>query len=911
MQYLKKIGTTLMGSVLTGATLLGGALAADISDFTSGKLGPSDTVVVVGASAATADVVGAINIGAALYGHGVTATAAGGTTTTTVEGGVSLATSTKALFIGDQIKDAGKTTLTKVDLPTTLASKTFADALGTSYKYDQYLDLSKSTSMLTYGKPSGQNEPFGYINMTSGSAVTVDTAYAYQARVTFNDPINLSSTNVQGQTLTLFGVDYTIGSTSTSIAANQKLVLFGSGNTALIAEGDKATVKVGSTDHTVSIDIVSDATNAYVSVDGGSSTKVTNKALYTINGVDVYVNDIIYVSKTGGISKVKVSLGSGRITLESGQAVKIGTSDTAVDGTKVTITGTNQMSTLKVAVGAKDSSSAFIKEGADFSDPVFGTFKLSFSGYAPSLTDATRDAISVTTSGNDRATVKFKDYNGNEKSLDYARDSATSTTGTNLLFQDGNQYNYHVVEGEAAASNDYIIADANDASHLFQVGSISSFGSSGGKVTLKDVFTGTNYDFNLDSPSYLNGTKSIDGQNYYINVTSSTGPVKLTWVAGTDLQRADVTDNNVAVANAGDYATVFPAIKAKNGEKVYLTAENQTLTLTANGTTKFILPTGILEIVAANNAHNSQNITYRVGTTSAPTGDFSGIAAAGSAITIGKQKYWLVNNTISSSAGAVNLSIADSTGTKIRQPAVLIKEKKNDNSEYETVIVKTGDDSNGIAVDTGVDFSGFSVSGTSTTTSSLTKYLDLWGTALDLDTSSQGTVKVTVPDTQVSGSVYVLTAAATAPTTTTTTGTATVNLPSLGSGISKLDKDTLADKTTKNLILVGGPAVNTLVAELGTAGKTPTLTEWRTKLQGKGVIQAVGDAFATGKTAIVVAGYEADQTNAASLKLATADKTFKGAAQQVIGGVWSAFTYPLVAATTTTTTTNTTTNTTA
>ncbi len=894
-----------MGSVLTGATLLGGALAADISDFQ--KMGPSDTVVVVGASAATADVVGAINIGAALYGHGVTATAAGGTTTTTVEGGVSLATSTKALFIGDQIKDAGKTTLTKVDLPTTLASKTFADALGTSYKYDQYVDLSKSTSMLTYGKPSGQNEPMGYLNMTSGSSVVVDTAYTYQTRVTFNDPINLSSTNVQGQTLTLFGVDYTIGSTSTyTTGTTQKLVLFGSGNSALIAEGDKATVKVGSTDHTVSIDIVSDATNAYVSVDGGSSTKVTNKALYTINGVDVYINDIIYVSKTGGISKVKVSLGSGRITLENGQAVKIGTSDTAVDGTKVEITGTQQMSTLKVAIGAKDSSSAFIKEGAEFSDPVFGTFKLSFSGYTPSLADTSRDAITVTTSGNDRATVKFKDYNGNEKSLDYARDTATSTTGTNLVFQDANQYNYHVVEGEAAASNDYIIADANDASHLFQVGSISSFASSGGKVTLKDVFTGTNYDFNLESPSYLNGTKSIDGQNYYINVTSSTGPVKLTWVAGTDLQRADVTDANVAVANAGTYTTVFPGIKAKNGEKVYLTAPNQTLSLTANTTKLFIVPTGLLEIKNfLQDGGATANISYRVGTTAAPTGTFTEVGGLGSAITIGKQQYWLQNATASGTAVAANISIATSGGTKLEQPAVLIKEKKNDNSEYETVIVKTGDDSNGIAVDTGVDFSGFSVSGTSTSTSSLTKYLDLWGTALDLDTSSQGTVKVTVPDTQVSGGVYVLTAAATAPTTTTTTGTATVNLPSLGSGISKLDKDTLADKTTKNLILVGGPAVNTLVAELGTAGKTPTLTEWRTQLQGKGLIQAVGDAFATGKTAIVVAGYEADQTNTASLKLATADKTFKGTAQQVIGGVWSAFTYPLVAATTTNTTTNT------
>jgi len=324
---------------------------------------------------------------------------------------------------------------------------------------------------------------------------------------------------------------------------------------------------------------------------------------------------------------------------------------------------------------------------------------------------------------------------------------------------------------------------------------------------------------------------------------------------------------------------------------VYFTAANQSVTLVDNTSKIFVLPTGLLELNVTNGGADTR-LDYRTGTTALPTGAFTTLASGRGAVTIGKQRYYLQNaSAAAGGASAANISLADTSSARIDQPAIMVKEKKNDNSEYETVIVKTGDDSNGINVDTGVVFSGFSGSGTSTSTSSLTKYLDLWGSLVSLDTSGQGTVTVKTPDTQVSGGVFVLTSAATAPTTTTV-GSGTVVQPSLGSGISKLDTEVGADKTAKNLILVGGPAINTLVAELGTDGKSPSLTEWRTQLQGKGIIQSVSNAFQAGKTAIVVAGYEKEETGAAALKLAT-DSALKGTAKQVMGGVWSDFTYPL------------------
>ena len=78
---------------------------------------------------------------------------------------------------------------------------------------------------------------------------------------------------------------------------------------------------------------------------------------------------------------------------------------------------------------------------------------------------------------------------------------------------------------------------------------------------------------------------------------------------------------------------------------------------------------------------------------------------------------------------------------------------------------------------------------------------------------------------------------------------------------------------TGNLILVGGPAVNSIVAELAAAGKTRTAEEWRTETDGvrdyadSALIEAVDDAFTTGKTALVVAGYGADDTGNAAYVL--------------------------------------------
>jgi hypothetical protein len=106
--------------------------------------------------------------------------------------------------------------------------------------------------------------------------------------------------------------------------------------------------------------------------------------------------------------------------------------------------------------------------------------------------------------------------------------------------------------------------------------------------------------------------------------------------------------------------------------------------------------------------------------------------------------------------------------------------------------------------------------------------------------------------------VFVTIGASGASTSISSSGDVKQLVPITGS-ITKLDTEVGAAEKAKNLVLVGGPAVNRLTAEAmgltyptyGAASGIAENTAW---------IKVVDDAFTTGKAAVIVAGYEADNT---------------------------------------------------
>ncbi|MHA1289998.1 MAG: hypothetical protein ACTSPB_21665, partial [Candidatus Thorarchaeota archaeon] len=104
------------------------------------------------------------------------------------------------------------------------------------------------------------------------------------------------------------------------------------------------------------------------------------------------------------------------------------------------------------------------------------------------------------------------------------------------------------------------------------------------------------------------------------------------------------------------------------------------------------------------------------------------------------------------------------------------------------------------------------------------------------------------------------------------TGATVTSVTPIKTALGKLDTEiTETDKSTKNLILVGGPCANSLVKDLLNAAwnVSDSCAAWLDSdgdhyiPAGQAMIKLIDDAFATGKAALIVAGTNAADTRAA------------------------------------------------
>jgi hypothetical protein len=117
-------------------------------------------------------------------------------------------------------------------------------------------------------------------------------------------------------------------------------------------------------------------------------------------------------------------------------------------------------------------------------------------------------------------------------------------------------------------------------------------------------------------------------------------------------------------------------------------------------------------------------------------------------------------------------------------------------------------------------------------------------------------------DIGVAGNVYIAPVGATV--SGGTSGAVNINYFNAATGVSRTDADFAAADPTKNVVLIGGPAVNELVNNLAVAGDTWTADQYPADAA---IIQYVADAFGT-RDALVVAGYAAKDTKLAGQVLA-------------------------------------------
>jgi hypothetical protein len=848
----KRIVSVLTGAVMLSSTI-GFAAAAWPDPFVKSGVGDAAVVYGGGASVAATDVTAAqkvsTELGKSLIGTAVTPTSGSTTAAALVGEGdkVALATSSLKMYYGSAL-DSTKTTIASTDMPNVLKSSSVVDDTGNTYTYQQTIAMGNRT--IAYSTSSS--------DLTDPELI-IDAGYnvnlpLYTYKLSFNKNINVTSTDVQGNDITILGKKFTIGANSDAAASSPVLYLYGSGDSATINEGDEKTVNVGGKSHTLKLASVTQKSSLNyitVSVDGGTTREIREGTVSKVGGLEVYAKTVTYNSKTGTISSASVNVGGEVLKLTNGANVQTGAELVNVDGTSATLSETGGLlREIQIKVTTTGSTKDYIKAGSTFNDPVFGGLKLTFKDITPALNDSTRESFVVDTDNARHARVTFTSALQTEpKQITFFHDQDTEDTTITNAIADGANKTIHLVEGERVYEGEYAIINAGDYGRIVKVTGLPSSAITAytTKIRILDALDNTDLVGTSDSPGIaLNGsgyaTTTINEPYYFNVVNDSSRPyVQIYWGTG--------AGNNAA----GSVTTLFPRIKLKNGAWFSILAPTY-----VDNATSYSVPgketIAGYETAVSMPANMSAVTSVKVGNVNYTFTPFS---------SMNNGTLWGIDPDGSGANGV---------GCNFTYGGILYQEEKKltetSNSEGGDIICIPLD-TTGTTTPVEISVGQPTVSGTwsdlqtwgskDTVRGAYNKY----GTFVKFDTADNDKVELSYPTDQMIANILL-----TAETVSITSSGGTTATGETGTIL--FVKDNEVDKyTNKNLIVVGGSCINTVAARL--LGSTTPVCEaaFTTKTTvgaGKYLIETFDSPYVTNNTkkiATLVAGYNAADTVAA------------------------------------------------
>lgn len=840
--------------------------------------GAANVAVVYGSTAAATDLVAVTDIVSNLQAKLAAQTASGGTTSSaSVSGGEAYAlfTSSSALQINASLSSV-RSSVTESNLPTVLTDGTFSGNVDADMAFS--IDVGSNPRVQFLQQPTSDDDP------VAGIAVgTTATNYLYNATISFNKAVNFTHADSEGETITLFGQDFTVASATDF----DDLVLLKSTQTVDLSSdvNPSATVVVGEKEYTITLVSATD-TDARITVTdsaGKSETKSINEdASKTVNGVEVAVT---FANEDTALNKLQAEIivGTSRLTLTSGQEVKIGTDDVPVDGTNVYFTGdVDAITKIVVQAFAPEGDMDAITPGNSFVDPVFGSFKVDFSGLSIPTDSTAREAIDVKTSGNDKMTIAFTNWQGKSLTNTVWLNNETGNN-VNSFLGDSSENRIFVQERAQINESAYAVVGNEDEGYLVKLRTLtnsSSATASDDSVIFENVFD-SSQTWQATISAEGSGTVDIGGKSYGVTYLDNR--------AGDGSQAVRL---NYPDSSANDMI-LYPTIETSKGAKLFfyepLTIDLSNWDGLNNNVTAIVLPDGdgYDYIYAAPNAS--------IGSASSGVWNFS-LDSAGEA-TLDTQQINVTAGTldsadfaigklvynISSYQGAANgsdvakIRLETVAGLAIDTPAIVLFEEQDEGNTNHAVIIQTaggGDADNGVGVsnvdftwnsDAGTDGDAYGVSGLQLQSNeNLYSMMDLWGTIVTTDqsTSDQYTATISYPSDQVTANVYVAGVDAAISGGTVSGGTVT----ELGS-IAVSDAE-VGSVSSKNLVVVGGSCINTVAADLLGGALCGADFEASTSVGAGSFLIETFDRT-SGKVATLVAGYNAGDTSNAAKALTT------------------------------------------
>lgn len=890
MKIKKLMALPLAAIVGLGAAAAYAATAqAAVSDFVqvSGTSLASPMVVIGNPASPSStfalDVLAAADLSAHVAGYATTdVVATGSSKSFSVSGeGQEIATANTKIYLDDSLGKSGvRTTMTDADLPTLLMSDSVVDKNSTTIKYDQFLFLTPSDSScsgsgetfcLEFERPSSSSADDGMYSFGRFTTSPTNATYMANYRLNFKKDADFSA--LVGKTLTIAGETYTVLATSSSVAATPTLVTTkASASQSVLVSDGPVSVTVGSSTYQVQVIGTSDSSTAVVSVDGVSKS-ATKGATTNINAVDVYVDDVFHFANNQDSSGASLLIGAEKTTFTHNSKIKVGSDSTNVDGTYVRVTTSGgKASTLDIYFGADASSvTDNLRQGGTYTLPGLTQLALFFPGVSEDSTASSRNMLSIDPSGDNLIQSTWTDDRGSTNTVVWAY-KATSA-GTTFSLADSNAKLIHTQELKPVSQDEYVILDAGDFPHMMQLTSIDSSALS---FTLLDVFAGSSVKHDLAVSDNGQKTVYIDGQAYYAQFNTANNSVSFSW------------GDSAAANSTGDATTVWPTLKGYKGERVaFLNSTGATVNATSGKEVQ--LPTGAVtittQVVGGTTVMNLTAATDEDGETSACTAtpcvnsyDISG--GASTSFTLGKTATggFVYNVTVGTGNESFVIK-AQGTATEVNvisQPALLLVEEKDDaGNRYSTLFPVTTEasGSNNVAIPAAPIFTASEDSQTRGSDSTITDYVDLYGLFVTRTTSGQDTLKVYYPDEQV----YAVIGAGASSATASVGGSSGSTVKAavvLTSPVAKLDSEVVGDASlSSDLVLVGGPCANTLVASLAAESGSviPTCSDWTLTT---GLIKEVQNVWGSGQKALVVAGTNAADTRSLAAQVMTGTTDF-------------------------------------
>ena len=643
-----------------------------------------------------------------------------------------------------------------------------------------------------------------------------------------SDVVSSELNDLEGSFLPLFGKSFYVSDwdNGTTAGVTGKLTLLDSGAKGVVKEGEVTTIPLGANSYDIAIDYI-DADSTALSVNGFITSDLKEGETEKLaDGTFVGVTDVRRLEVGGEIGTVEFSLGSGKLELEHNTEIQLN-DDTVSDVRSYLQHGAGGSGTAKVdkiVIEWKSDADSFITPKSELTLPGMGGLKFSMTEFVR----PTEELIKVQNDGSDTVELRVPIKDGN--------------AAINLLY------------ANKTVSNYFGIGEASDKRLAT---------SPTGRMTFWEKKD--NADYHAYFVASFND--SDNGESYLLDLRprADTGNNR----NETDVYNVVTGEMEATDKIAADQVTVGDV--SFTIETVYVNATDEYVNITAGSNTVFntVYSTGGLRIY----------LPWYAGGTGMGANQLH-LSEIDGAQNDSASLHGLFTNEPTNAIGALGNGSAQAGHNNVTWYLTMDDEDKDDNiaggSAFE-VRLEFNTDSK-VEIDQ-VNTSGvFAASGGTWGIEQAST--DAYETYVRDDVATK-LVHFTNPD-QDYVEIYYPTAASQSYAKVFLTDITATSVPEGG---AVLVKDTeVSSVATKNLIIVGGSCINSAAATLvGGAFCGSAWTDATSAGSGQFVVKAYPDSTLTSALAMLVAGYEAADTQAASTYVRT--QTFDTSAVAYTGPV--------------------------